>query len=497
MPAAARVLRHRRRHLWDARGVGGRRHDELTPSLGWLLVAWSLVSLAIASHRGQYEPATLALAGGGALIATVTALRRAPGAVSLPRGAGVATALTAGAAIGFGATNLSRGPGVWISQLALVAGAGCLVAALPRDWFAAMLPSRWRPPRTGPAEPAARQPAGPRWAAAGLGLGVLAGVARIAATPHPNIDVHRFMQASAAGLLHGSNMYRQCAPGPTGVQCGYPYLPWGSVLLAPFRLLTGDVRYGLVAALAVAVLAAWDAAGGLRRAHPAALALGLLLILFPQAPYSVMQDWTEPLLVASLALTLLLVRRGHPTGAVIAYAIGLATKQHLVLFLPLLALWPRFGWRRAVASAGLGFVLVLPWLIADPSRFWYETVTFNLSYRTLPDALDLLTPLRQTGLHPGFALTAAALLGAYAVAALRLPRSDTGFFLGAALVDWSLDLTNKQSFFNHYTLGMACVVLAVVSALGPAPGPGCAQGIAGEATSVEGGGGKESRFIDS
>ena len=32
----------------------------------------------------------------------------------------------------------------------------------------------------------------------------------------------------------------------------YPYLPWTSVLLLPFRLVFGDIRYGLVAALAVA-----------------------------------------------------------------------------------------------------------------------------------------------------------------------------------------------------------------------------------------------------
>ncbi len=304
-----------------------------------------------------------------------------------------------------------------------------------------------------------------RWAGAALVLGVAAGVTRIVATPHPNIDVHRFMQASTIGLLHGRYLYTQCAPGPTGIQCGYPYLPWGSVLLLPSRLLTGDVRYGLVAALALAVLALWRTAGGWRRRDRLTLALPLLLLVFPQAPYSLLQDWTEPLLVAALVLMVAAVRSGRTGWATVAFAVGLATKQHMVLFVPLAAAWPEFGLRRTLRAAALGVLLVLPWLAADPARFWYETVTFNLDYRSLPQALDLPALLVRHGVRPGFALTLAAAGGAYLVALTRLPRSAAGFAAGAGLVDLAVDLTNKQSFFNHYTLGMAGLVLAAVCAL--------------------------------
>jgi hypothetical protein len=79
-------------------------------------------------------------------------------------------------------------------------------------------------------------------------------------------------------------------------------------------------------------------------------------------------------------------------------------------------------------------------------------------------ALDWPAVAARHGWGVGFGLTAVGLLAAYAVA-LRLRGSAFGFCLGGALVVYALDLTNKQSFFNHYTLGMALVVLTVVVGL--------------------------------
>ena len=76
----------------------------------------------------------------------------------------------------------------------------------------------------------------------------------IAAAPKPHIDVFFLLQGSTKGLCPGEDMYRQQwaasrASYPShGLFDVYPYLPWTSVLLLPFRLVFGDIRYGLVAA---------------------------------------------------------------------------------------------------------------------------------------------------------------------------------------------------------------------------------------------------------
>lgn len=404
----------------------GRLTDaDLARSAGSLLVAWCAVALGIALRRGEYLPTTLALVVGGTLL-TAAVLAR-PAGVGLPAGLLAAAVLVAVAPFVFGPVAYSHGPFLAVSRVA-GALAGLLAAATLR-------------------RPRAMWPA--------LALAAVAGVARVVATPQPEIDVHFLLQDSTIGLLHGRDMYRQCWPGSNGLKCAYPYLPITSVLLLPARLLTGDVRYGEAAALVLAAL--W-----LRRLVPPSLAiLPLLLVAFPQAPYSLQQAWTEPLLVGCLAGMVLAVERGRTGWATLAFAVALATKQHIALLVPLAAWWPAFGWRRTARAVGLGMAMVLPWFVAGPRDFWHGAVTVNLAYRVLPWALDIPALFARHGIVLGFGVTIAAVAAGYALAIGRLPRTTAGFCAGGALVDWALDITNKQSFFNHYTLGMALLVMAV------------------------------------
>jgi hypothetical protein len=259
------------------------------------------------------------------------------------------------------------------------------------------------------------------------------------------------------------------------------------VIVLPARLLFGDVRYAEIAALVFAAvllrrllpprlpaLGTGAAAGpgtGSARAGTALAALPalpallpLLVLVFPRMSYSIQQAWTEPLLVAALVGMVWAVSTGRMKLSVVFLAAALASKQHVFLLLPLAACWPAFGWRRALTAGGAAGLFVLPWILAGPQDFWHDAVSVNLGYDVLPDALDWPAVAAQHGWGVGFGLTAVGLLGAYAVA-LRLRGSAFGFCLGSALVVYVLNLTNKQSFFNHYTLGMGLVVLAVVVGL--------------------------------
>jgi 4-hydroxybenzoate polyprenyltransferase len=81
-----------------------------------------------------------------------------------------------------------------------------------------------------------------------------------------------------------------------------------------------------------------------------------------------------------------------------------------------------------------------------------------------PNALNLPGLLLRHGIHVGFWLVAVALVVSYALVLWRLPRTPAGLALGCALVMWAFDLTNKQTFFNHYMLPLGLLLIAVAAA---------------------------------
>ena len=303
---------------------------------------------------------------------------------------------------------------------------------------------------------------------------VAAGAALIRLSPSPRIDVWVILQQAADGLARGENMYASQWVGSPGIKDAFTYLPWTAVLLAPGRWIAGDVRWallavGVVTALVVRALAAGRqprtaTTTGSTARTTAGAAVGALLLLLPGTSTQVEQAWTEPLLLACLAGAALALTRGRPLVAVLLFGLGLACKQHLVLLLPLLAAWPRFGVRRAAASAGVAGVLVLPWFVAGPAEFWHDTVTLLVNFIPLKFADTLyIAALVDLGWTPPFWLTGAVVLGTLAAVTLTVRRRDPDLgelLRWAALVLLVANLVNKQAFYNQYWLVAGLVLLS-------------------------------------
>ena len=413
-----------------------------------LLVAWSLLATGISLRDGTYSPlALLAVTSGYAVLLAIvlTGMQMRPLADlrDARRALVVPAVLIAVGSVVWARHWYAHGGWLtvshWATGAAVVAGTATLWPSLGRRRAAWPLPA---------------------------GLAALAGIAMIIAAPNPHIDVWFLLQDSTRGLAQGRNMYHQVWPESSGLYAVYPYLPITSVLLAPFRWLLGDVRYGLLLAGLLASAYTRRLAGS---AVPALLPL--LILLAPKATFALQQSWTEPLLVAALAGMVLAVRAGRARWAVVAFALALATKQHMVLLVPLAMWWPAFGPRRTALAAGLAGVLVAPWVVADPVAFFHDAVYANLALDVQTRSLGLPSLLVRHGVTTSFLFTLVALAAAYAVVCRRrLVRDGSGFALAGALVLWTLDLTNKQAFFNHYTLPLALIVLAIAAAR-PADAP--------------------------
>lgn len=399
-----------------------------------ILLAWCLLSVGASLHEGEYSAPGLAfvVAGlllAGAVVASGETLRR-PTRAELA----LALAVAFASAVAHPVDRLMHtgGGGLLAIQIGAAATVGAALASL---W--------WRRDNVA-------------WIVCAT-LAVATGCVVIAVVPDPKIDVWYLLQQSSSGLLSGDDMYRQHWSHSHGLQAVYPYLPMSTVLLAPFRWVAGDVRAGLL-------LASIGTSALLRRFAPAApVAVSLLVLVHPHWAFVVDQSWTEPLLLLLLTTAVVATERGRPVLAVVALAAALAAKQHVVLLLPLFALWPAFGWRRTLAAAGLAVVAVLPWLVAGPADFWHDAVHANLALGVIPRALCVPSFLLRHGITVGFWFPLLGLLAAYA-ACLRAPRTAAGLALGSALVLWTVDATNKQSFFNHYTLPLGLLVLALTAA---------------------------------
>jgi hypothetical protein len=101
--------------------------------------------------------------------------------------------------------------------------------------------------------------------------------------------------------------------------------------------------------------------------------------------------------------------------------------------------------------------------------------------------LNLPSLLVRHGVTVGFWLVLVVLAAAYALAFARLPRTPSGLALGAALVMWALDIANKQTYFNHYMLPLALLVIAIAAAdryAAPSSAPTDLRGTTGAARPV-------------
>ncbi|WP_432562827.1 hypothetical protein [Kineococcus sp. SYSU DK003] len=303
------------------------------------------------------------------------------------------------------------------------------------------------------------------FATAVVGAGVTAALV-VVGDPAPRIDVWVILQQAADGMARGDSVYALDWVGSPGISDAFAYLPWTAVLTAPGRWLAGDVRW----ALAVLVLLSAVCVAALGRWRRAAVAAAALLLLAPGSSTLVEQAWTEPTVLVGLAAWAWLVRADRAWWAVAPLAVALASKQHVVALLPLLAVWPRFGWRRTVVAAGGAGVLVAPWALSGFGDFWHDTVRTMLELPPLTFADTLYTlVLNETGVQLPIVvvgLVVLGVLGTAVVALRRRPVGLAGLLMWCAAVLFAANLVNRQAFYNQFWLVGALVLLSVAAGAG-------------------------------
>jgi hypothetical protein len=200
-------------------------------------------------------------------------------------------------------------------------------------------------------------------AAIAIVFAVFSGARFIDSVAQPGIDVWRAHEGAANLLVAGSNPYQELdltlEPDSTEGRLRQYFYP--SLTLSWYSLWTislGDPRWGsLIAWLALLTLGAVSAVRG--RDPSAGVALVTFAAVQPGWFMLLAGSFTEVFAVMLIAVSMALARR-NPTLAAIVLGLGISSKQHLILAVPLVlvVLWPH---RRreailTVIAAGASFL---------------------------------------------------------------------------------------------------------------------------------------------
>jgi hypothetical protein len=299
-------------------------------------------------------------------------------------------------------------------------------------------------------------------------------LAIVAWSHRPEIDVWQIFQQASAGLLHGVNPYAVSythIPAGQTASC-FNYLPVTFLSAWPGWAIVHDVRYAEVAVL----LLGWAVLGRLlvsRAADASRRYDGLILLALAMSLTGTLrvaqQAWNESLLLGFILLGCCALISGRTLWAVLLFGLALATKQHIALLLPVMAMWPQLGWRRTAGSAGVAAVISAPWFFANPHRFKGCTVDFFVHGVARFDSISLWHFL-PSPIAP--AVPVLALLGGYWLVYRRITRTPGGLLVGFAVALYAFDLFNKQSFENQWWFVCELLVCGVVLSVAGVGEPG-------------------------
>lgn len=276
----------------------------------------------------------------------------------------------------------------------------------------------------------------------------------------PKQDVFRFLTLGVDGLFrHGINPYLPIHDPVSRDVLPYTftYPPGALLLVAPFRLLLGDIRWAYVVAEGVFVAAVASMAGRGGELKPWQQALIVLPLVFPRTNQAFYDFGNHEWLLLALAASAVALRK-HWLWCGLLLGVALATKQYFVIF-PLLFLLPWMERRAILTAAATAALIVFPFAAWDAGRLLRDT-TNQLGAPPDPDRLTFYAMLRGAGLDVGrsgaavLAVVGLVLVGATAwFGRLRLDRALVACGVGLAVFTLCADF----AAYNYYAYGLAFV----------------------------------------
>jgi hypothetical protein len=435
-----------------------------TRAFGWTLAAYVLVATSLSISEGHDQPVAdvLVFVAVAAVGLGLSSARRGDAPWPFAQALAWSVALASVACAGLLA------PGVYLESrtpllpfFAMNAVGGAIVASYGFDLLVPARPPAW----VAWARPAALL-------ALGLGLAAWA----LSACPAPRIDVWALDQQAADALLHGRRVYGHGTLAALDtydlkrVIDTYDYPPLTLLLSTAAFALTHDTRWtqvvAFVAGAALLRVFALRATGS----RPLADLLMASALFHPTAMFVLQQAWGEPLAVPLLGAFAVAMQAGRTRWAAFLLGLLCALKQHLLLYLPALALLPGVGAGGAAVAIAVVVATYAPFVWIAPRGVWESLMLHHLHNPFRPDSLSLPAMLSDAGVFLpswlGFAATGASL------AVLKgMPRALGPLLLTASLQFLLFYVLGRQAFCNYYYLLGPTWLFAAAALVRPAARP--------------------------
>ena len=245
----------------------------------------------------------------------------------------------------------------------------------------------------------------------------------------------------------------------------YPYLPSSSLLLSPWAIVLGDWRWGVVAAVAavpflVRIVSSWTQA----------LRAGIVALTLPGTLSIANAGTVEPLLAVLAIATVVAAERHWGVVSVLLAGVLMSTKHFALLAAPALALWPSFGWRRMVGGFGVAALVMLPFVLDEPTRFVEGTILGHLEKNHILGAVSLGGIATEIG-HPLPTWVSVLLVCVVAAFLLRAPTSAGETLVLAGVFSAVTFASFSFAFYQYYWLPLVLVPAGLAMGLAPSPSP--------------------------
>jgi hypothetical protein len=282
-------------------------------------------------------------------------------------------------------------------------------------------------------------------------------ILRLPVPPHQ--DVWRFLNFGADALLKGQDPYRNVV-GADAVPIRLTYPPAVVLLLAPFRLVLGDIRWAYLLCEAVVVVLVprlvRHAGGEVARWQEALILIPLALPRASQAFYVFSNHEWLLLALALGGLVLALDRRWLLAG--VLFGLGIAAKQYFIVF-PMLFLLPTLRLRVLFAAIAVAVLVTLPFVAWGPAEL-LDHVIGNVNNAPDPDRDTVWAMLVHAGVPATRTLALQlALWGGAATLALAWlgRRSLQSQLLCCGLALFAFTLGATFAAYNYYVYGLVFV----------------------------------------
>jgi hypothetical protein len=422
---------------------------------GLAMIAFALLAAALTVSDGHDQPVAVLVTVASAVCCAIAAVR-ARGTVSA-----ASASIALPIAIAFAITGLVRSPGGQTARVtmdapyvAMAFGMLCVIASYVADVRAgALLDGGWR-----------------RWRpAALLALGAALGVWMLRASPAPAIDVWTIQQQAAEKLLGGKSVYEPGAISALDshsfdhVVGSYIYPPLDIVLATASFALTRETRF---AALVSTLAGAWLLRAVARRTESGPTAapdlLMACLLVHPRGLFVLDQAWGEPLALPFLGGFALARLAKKPVVAAVLLGLLCGVKQHLLLYLPALALLPGIGLQGVFLALVTVAATYVPFVLWDHHGMWSALVGHHLGNPFRSDSLSLTALLWNAGIPLPMWLGFVAALASFAAVGC-VSRTLGALLLASTLPFFGFYLFGRQAFCNYYYLLDATILFAAAA----------------------------------